>query len=52
MNEFVARLIDCGIPRLTAVCICNHFKRENKMLDLALYVEAVEAECNECMERV
>lgn len=52
MNEYVARLIDCGIPRVTAVCICQHFKRENKLDDLALYVDAVEAECIECMERV
>ena len=52
MNKLVARLIDCGIPRVTAVCICQHFKRENKLDDMALYVDAVEAECNECMERV
>lgn len=52
MQDFVARLIDCGIPRVTAVCICNHFRRENKLDDLALYVDAVEEECRECMERV
>lgn len=45
--EYVSRLIDCGIPRVTAVCICNHFKRQHKPRDLALYVEAVEAECCE-----
>ena len=50
MQEFVARLIRCGIPRVTAVCICNHFKRENKLADLALYVDAVEAECREQLD--
>ena len=50
MQEYVARLIDCGIPRVTAVAICQHFKRENKMIDLALYVEAVEAECREQLD--
>lgn len=50
MQEFVARLIDCGIPRMTAVCICNHFKKENKLDDLALYVDAVEAECREQLD--
>ena len=52
MTELIYRMIRCGIPRVTAVCICNHFKRENKLDDLALYVDAVEAECREWMERV
>ena len=45
MQEFVARLIECGIPQKTAVCICNQFKRKGKMRELELYVEAVEHEC-------
>lgn len=49
MQEFVSRLIDCGIPAKTAVCICNHFKRKNQTRELELYIEEVERECHECM---
>ena len=49
MQELVKRLIDCGIPRKTAVCICNAFARQNKRRELELYVEAVERECYECL---
>lgn len=44
MQDFVARLIDCGVPRLTAVFICRHYMRLGKKAELEKYVEAVEAE--------
>ena len=44
MQQFVARLIDCGFPRDTAVCICNSYRRQGKLDELALYVDAVEEE--------
>ena len=44
MQKFIARLIDCGFPRLTAVTICRHFRRLNRMKELAEYVYAVEIE--------
>ena len=52
MQKFIARLIDCGFPRLTAVYICRHFRRLNRMQELAEYVSAVEAETNGCLEDV
>lgn len=52
MQKFIARLIDCGFPRLTAVYICRHFRRLNRMKELAEYVSAVEAETNGCLEDV
>lgn len=52
MQKFIARLIDCGFPRLIAVTICRHFRRLNRMQELAEYVSAVEAETNGCLEDV
>lgn len=46
MQDYISRLIDCGIPRAIAVSICMKFKRQKRMADLALYVEAVEQECD------
>ena len=43
MQEMVARLIACGMPRKVAVCACMHFKRRGDT-ELARYVEAVEGE--------
>lgn len=45
MREYVARLIDCGIPRQVAVCVCNDFKRRGKLSQLNHYVKEVEIEC-------
>ena len=45
MCEYVARLIDCGIPRVTAICICRYFKNKHQMRELDDYVASVEAEC-------
>lgn len=52
MQKFIARLIDCGFPRLTAVYICRHFRRLNRMQELAEYVSAVEAETNAIVDDV
>lgn len=45
LNELVARLIECGVPRITAVYLCNRYRRLNKLPEFERYVEAVEAEC-------
>lgn len=45
MRDYIARLIKCGIPRVTAVCICNYFKKRHQLVELAHYVDAVESEC-------
>ena len=52
MQKYIARLIDCGFPRLTAVYICRHFRRLGRMKELADYVSAVEEECRGCLEDV
>lgn len=52
MNDYIARLIDCGIPRDTAVCICHTFKRDHGLDALACYVDAVEQECHGDLEEV
>ena len=46
MHEFIARLIDCGVPRKVATCVCAGFQRRGKLLELARYVEEVEKETN------
>lgn len=50
MQELIARMIACGIPRKTAICVCNQFKRKGQMRELELYVEAVERECYERLD--
>lgn len=52
MQKFIARLIDCGFPRLTAVYICRHFRRLNRMKELAEYVTAVEEETRAIVDDV
>ena len=52
MQKFIARLIDCGFPRLTAVTICRHFRRIGRMDQLAEYVSAVEKETTTMMEDI
>ena len=46
MQHFIGRLIRCGIPRVTAVSICNWYRCRGRMDDLRAYVEAVEDETN------
>ena len=45
MQDYIARLIDCGVPRLTAVFLCRYYKKRGKIKELERYVEAVEKEC-------
>lgn len=52
MHEFIARLIDCGLPRKVAACVCADFARRGKMIELARYVETVERETNGDLEAV
>lgn len=44
MHEYIARLIDAGMPRKIAAFVCSDYNRRGKMDDLARYVEAVEKE--------
>lgn len=48
MQKFIARLIDCGMPREVALCVCRHFG--NDLDKLACYVSEVEQETNGEME--
>ena len=47
MRDLIARLIDCGFCRETAVCIAMTYKRRNDLYGLERYVESVEDECRE-----
>ena len=44
MRELIARLINCGFERETAVTIACTFRRTKNLHDLEKYVEAVEEE--------
>lgn len=46
MQDFIARLIDCGVPRCAAVYICNRYRRMGQLQELAQYVDEVEKEIN------
>lgn len=46
MQDFIARLIDCGVPRCAAVYICNHYRKLGQLQELAQYVDDVEKETN------
>lgn len=50
VQKFIARLIDCGMPRDVAVCVCRHFG--NDLDKLACYVSEVEQETNGGLEAV
>ena len=52
MQELIARLIDCGVPRITAVFLCNHYRKLGKLKEFEQYVETVEEECRVCLEDV
>lgn len=52
MQEYVARLIKCGVPRCTAVYICSRYRRLNQMVELSRYVDDVEKEANAALEGV
>ena len=44
MRELIARLIDCGFDRETAVTIACTFRRCGNLFELERYVESVEDE--------
>lgn len=50
MNKLIARLIDCGMPREVALCMYRQYKGRPR--DFELYVESVEEETHEPMERL
>ena len=50
MREYIARLIDAGMNRETAVAVCRYFRRRGLMDDLARYVSEVEEECRVTMD--
>lgn len=52
MQEMVRRLIDCAMPRDSAVFLCCHFLRVGGMAAVVKYVEDVEAECRGEMDTV
>ena len=49
MRQYIARLMDTGMPRKVALCMCRHFRT---LADLEKYVEGVEAECRAQMEAI
>ena len=44
MRVYVSRLVKCGIPRLTAICLVRCYKRDGKMDALDEYTKKLEAE--------
>lgn len=44
MNNIIGRLVKCGIPIKTSICIYSYFKKQHKTDALVDYVKAVEAE--------
>lgn len=52
MNDFISRLICTGMPRCTAISVCRQIKRDQGVIALAQYVDAVEAECDGSMADV
>ena len=52
VQELMARLIRCGIPRKTALTICLYFRRKEGIKTLRKYVEEVERECNGTLDEV
>ena len=45
MREYIMRLINCGVPRETALAICRIIRREKGIDYLGRYVSDVEDEC-------
>ena len=45
MNKLISRLIDCGMTREVALCVYRQFI--GKPHDFELYVEGVEASCEQ-----
>jgi len=52
MQELIARLIRCAVPRDAAVFLARHFLGEGGIVAFERYVEEVEAECRVEMDQV
>lgn len=52
MNVFIARMIDCGLSRETALAVCRYYMRYKTISDLADYVTDLEAETYGCVEAI
>ncbi len=52
MQELIARLIRCAIPRESAVFLCRYYARRGGLGAAEKYVEAVEEECRVEMDSV
>lgn len=52
MQELIARLIRCCVPRETTVFLGRHFLRAGGIVAFEQYVEEVEAECRVEMDQV
>lgn len=52
MREYIARLIDTGMNRETALMIVRYYRRRGLLTELARYVSEVEEECRVKMEAV
>ena len=48
MREMIMRLINCGVPRETAIEICRIVRRDRGFDYLSKYVSDVEDECRRC----
>ena len=42
MRTYVERLMRCGVPKQTAICICNEFRRNRKLAELEAYIRSIE----------
>lgn len=52
MRDYIARLIDTGMNRETALMIVRYYRRRGLLDDLARYVSEVEEECRGTMDQV
>ena len=52
MRELIARLIECGVPRPTAVFLCRYFAKHGGLKRFEQYVEAVEGETRVRLDEV
>lgn len=50
MNKLIARLIDCGMTRVVALCMYRQYK--GRPHDFELYVESVEESSRGQMEAI
>ena len=44
MRDLIDRMMRCGIPEITAMCVASEFEKRDKLNALAAYVLVVEGE--------